>query len=226
MPTVTRDAARPLRRDAELNRQRIMAAADLVFAERGLEATLDDVADRAGLGVGTVYRRFADKQALIDELFISHVNDILAIADQALLRPDPWKSVVFLFEESLALQSAHRGLREIVVNGGVDGARAHVRCALVPTLEKVFARAQKAGVLRDDLQPSDFPYLCLMVGTVADHSRSVEPELWRRYLTVLLDGIRVHSDKPCPLPVAALTDTQAGIALADKPGRRQRPTCV
>jgi AcrR family transcriptional regulator len=205
---------RPLRRDAERNRQRILVAADLVFAERGLDATLDDIADRAGLGVGTVYRRFADKEALVDALFERHLNGILEIADEALNRADPWDGVVYLLEGTLALQSGHRGLREVIINGSIgDESLCAARACIVPAITRVFRRAQEAGVLRADLEPSDIPFLCMMVGSVADHASSVEPQLWQRYLSILLDGLRVRRNKPRLLPVPALTDPQFEEAI-------------
>src|SRR6185437_10153390 len=81
--------ARPLRRDAERNRQAILRAAAEVIGERGLEASLDDVARRAGVGVGTVYRRFPGKEALTEALFEERLDALVAIAEQALAEPDP-----------------------------------------------------------------------------------------------------------------------------------------
>jgi AcrR family transcriptional regulator len=83
------DQPRPLRRDAEQNRQRILAAAREVYSERGLDVTLDDIARHAGVGVGTVYRRFPGKEALIDALFEDKVNSLLSLAEEALANLDP-----------------------------------------------------------------------------------------------------------------------------------------
>lgn len=223
-PGSLQPSPRPLRRDAERNRKRILSTADVVFAERGLDATVDDIAERAGLGVGTVYRRFPDKEALIDALFEGHLNDLLAIADEALTRADPWDGVVYLLEGNLALQSAHRGLREVMINGNIGDDRVcAARALIVPAIARVFRRAQTAGVLRADLEPSDIPFLCMMVGSVADHSSTVHPQLWQRYLAILLDGMRVRRNKPRPLPVPALTDDEfARSVAARKPVRRRR----
>ena len=84
---------RPLRKDAERNRQRILEAAGELFAERGLGVTLDDVAHHAGVGVGTVYRRFPDKEVLIDALFEQRIEAIATIASEALEIEDPWDGV-------------------------------------------------------------------------------------------------------------------------------------
>src|SRR5580692_7177997 len=81
---------RPLRRDAERNRQRILAAAAAVFTERGLDATLDEVARAAGVGVGTVYRRFPDKETLVSELFRDRIDALVTVAEEACAAADPW----------------------------------------------------------------------------------------------------------------------------------------
>ena len=85
---------RPLRRDAERNRQRILEAAAEVFTERGFAATLDDVARHAGVGVGTVYRRFPDKAALADALFDERIDALVTLAEQARDEPDAWAALV------------------------------------------------------------------------------------------------------------------------------------
>ena len=85
---------RPLRRDAERNRLRILQAAREVFADRGLDASLDQIAAHAGVGVGTVYRRFADKDALIDALFEERIDEVTAAGQRALSASDPWEGLV------------------------------------------------------------------------------------------------------------------------------------
>jgi AcrR family transcriptional regulator len=93
-PAGRRTPCRPLRRDAERNRQKILSAAAEVIAERGLDATLDDVARQAGVGVGTVYRRFPGKEALAEALFDERLGTLAAIAEHALADPDPWAGLV------------------------------------------------------------------------------------------------------------------------------------
>src|SRR5216117_1033552 len=119
--------ARPLRRDAELNRRRILESAREVFSQRGLQATLDDVAHHAGVGVGTVYRRFPDKEQLIEALFETRLEEIAALAGQALAADDAWEGLVGFLEGTMGLQAADRGLKEVVL-GGPHG-RSHVAAA-------------------------------------------------------------------------------------------------
>src|SRR5260370_41339064 len=89
---------RPLRRDAERNRQRILLAARAAFAERGLEVTLDEIAQRAGVGVGTVYRRYANKDALTDALYEDILAELAAAAGAQPAQKAPWKGLAGFLE--------------------------------------------------------------------------------------------------------------------------------
>src|SRR3954449_4591619 len=109
-------AGRPLRKDAERNRERLLTAASEVFAQRGLDVTMHDIAAHAGVGVGTAYRRFANKQEVIDALFEQRLDKVAALADDALEAPDAWRGLCTYLERVLRLQSEDRGLTEIVNN--------------------------------------------------------------------------------------------------------------
>jgi AcrR family transcriptional regulator len=205
-------ADRPLRRDAERNRQRILAAAGELFAERGLSVTLDDIARHAGVGVGTVYRRFPDKEVLIDALFEQRIESMCSIAAEALAHPDPWDGFVLFFERGSELQARDRGLKELIqcsAHGG--GCVAEARGRLRPLVTAIFDRAKEAGVVRADAAPIDAPVIQFMLGAVMDRSRDVEPELWRRYLQVVLDGLR--PDAASTLPVEALDADQLDAVM-------------
>ena len=104
----------PLRRDAERNRQRILDTAGQLFAERGLGVSLDEIARHAGVGVGTVYRRFPDKDQLIDALFEARIGEILAVATASLEISDPWEALVHFLERSMELQVKDRALKELL----------------------------------------------------------------------------------------------------------------
>src|SRR4051795_31107 len=204
--------ARPLRKDAERNRLRILEAAGKVFAERGLGVTLDDIAREAGVGVGTVYRRFPDKGSLIDALFAQRVETLCDIAGEALDIPDAWEALVFYFEKGSKLQALDRGLKELLscsTHGGAPVAQAKVR--LRASVTALFDRAKAARVLRDDVEPFDSPLIAMMLGAVMDRSREVEPELWRRFLGLILDGLR--PDAATPLPVGPLSADQLDAVM-------------
>src|SRR3954447_26824358 len=105
---------RPLRADAARNRERLLAAADEVFAAKGLSVGLDEIARHAGVGVATAYRRFPDKTELIDALFEERVGRIVALAEDALAQDDAWVGIVRFLEGALALHTSNRGLKEVM----------------------------------------------------------------------------------------------------------------
>lgn len=191
MVSVNSSATRPLRRDAERNRQRLLAAARELFAARGLVVTLDDVAHRAGLGVGTVYRRFPTKEALVEALFEERLDGIAALAEQAVRAPDSWQGLVGFLTSTAELHARDRGMREVLFASGYGRDRvARIREQLAEPITALVARAQADGRLRTDITAQDVPILQLMLGAVADYAYDVDPDLWRRYLAVLLDGLR------------------------------------
>jgi AcrR family transcriptional regulator len=204
----------PLRADAERNRQRLLAAAKEVFATRGLDVTLDDIARHAGVGTGTAYRRFPNKDALIEALMADRIGELAAIAEACLEDPDPWRGLAGYFERALALQASDRGLKDVLFSPGRGRDRvAHARRSLAPIVTRLVRRAVDAGVVRGDIATSDVPVINFMLNTVVDFGRDVEPELYRRYLTIVLDGLRPRED-PTPLPVEALKVPAFQEALA------------
>jgi AcrR family transcriptional regulator len=214
---------RPLRKDAERNRQRIIDAAREVFAERGLSVSLDDIARHAGVGVGTVYRRFPDKEQLIDALFEDRLGEILRIASESLEISDPWRAVTHFLERSLELQVRDRGLKELLLSTSVAHARIESgRTRIQPIVAVVLERAQQAGVVRDDLAISDLLLLQHAIGEVADYTREVSPEVWRRTLAIALDGLRPDRRRVTPMPVEALDDEQVSCSMRDWGSRRRR----
>lgn len=216
---------RPLRRDAELNRQRIMVAARDVFAERGLEATLDEVARQAGVGVGTVYRRFLDKEALVEALFEESFGQVVARAEQALEAPDPWDGIVTLLTEMAEKQAADRGLRDIMLSESYGRDRvARMRERMQPLMEQVVERAQRQGMLRGDFRAGDVPALLMMISVTVEFGGEARPDLWRRYLTMLLDGICARRDQPTELPEPVLDDEDMQEAMRAWPRLRRMGT--
>src|SRR3954452_12515157 len=133
-PSEPSPSQRPLRRDAERNRQRLLHAAAAAFAEGGLSVTMDEIARCAGVGVGTVYRRFPDKEVLIEALFEQRIDELVALAREARDHPEPFAGLVQFFETFLAVQAADRGLKEVLLGtrrGRRRVARARDRIAPV-----------------------------------------------------------------------------------------------
>ena len=195
----------PLRADAERNRQRLLAAAKELFATRGLHVTLDDIARQAGVGTGTAYRRFPNKDALIEALMADRIAEIGAIAEEQLHEPDPWRALAGFFEQALALQAADRGLKDVLWSSGHGREQVvHARRAIAGPVTKLVRRALEAGVVRPDMATSDVPLINFMLNSIIDFARDVEPELYRRYLAIILDGLRPRDDV-ATLPVEALS---------------------
>jgi AcrR family transcriptional regulator len=210
-------APRPLRRDAELNRQRLLEAAGRLFAERGLDVSMDDIAHHAGVGVGTAYRRFASRDALVAALFEERIEQFVALAEEALDDEDPWRGLVGFLERSAAMQACDRGLKQLLLSSHLAHASerlAGVRRRVLPMLGELVRRAQAAGRLRADVSEMDLPFLNLMTSAVADYSGDVDPELYRRYLGILLDGLRAERDDAKPLAVDPLDMQEMDRAMA------------
>src|SRR6201992_3895313 len=209
---------RPLRKDAERNRRRIRAAAGEVFTDRGLEATLDDVARHAGVGVGTVYRRFPDKAALADALFEERIDVLVDLATQAYGAEDPWAALVSFSQSAAEMLATDKGLRQILMFASYGHNRVgYARDRMRPAVGKLVERAQAAGQVRPDLGPTDIPVLEFMIGATAEYAREVRPDLWRRYLTLLLDGLRPSRPGFTPLPVPELSVDELATAMRGTP---------
>jgi AcrR family transcriptional regulator len=218
--------ARPgrlLRADAERNRQRILAAAAELFTERGLEPSLDDVARHAGVGVGTVYRRFPDKASLADALFDERIDALVALAEQAQAEPDAWAALVSFMERSAEILVSNRGLRQILM----FAAEGHDRgiCArdrMRPAIESLIERAQADGQVRADLRPTDVPMIEFMVAAAAEYAWQVRPTVWRRYLALILDALRPASASGRPLPEPELSPDEMAEVMHSNPLSRRR----
>lgn len=213
-------STRPLRADAERNRARILAAASEVFAERGLDVSLDDIAAHAGVGVGTVYRRFPDKDALIDALFEDKIDRAVALADASLEIEDPWEGFTTFMRGMCRMQAQDRGFKDALLLRGPGRERvAAARERIAPRAMKLLARAQEAGAVRADLGPFDVPMINLCVGLIADRTRDIAPDYWERILTILIDGISAQG-RTTPMPAEPL-DREAFTEAMASPRRRR-----
>ena len=200
MPT-DEQLARPKRKDAALNNERLVQAAREVFAQQGLSATLEDIARHAGVGVGTVYRNFASKREIVETLYEAAIDSALADAQTALDVEDPWQAIVTFFEVTAAAQAKDRGLCETLLGHAGFGPNEQVAAKLLAVLSPLFERASAAGVLRDGITVTDILPIFAMLNSVYRMSEA-SPDLWRRYLALMLDGLRA-GDRSA-LPVAAL----------------------
>jgi AcrR family transcriptional regulator len=184
---------RPLRADARRNRERVLTAAQVVFGEHGHEAQMDDVARRAGVGVGTVYRHFPTKEALTEALAVDRFERIIAIGKAALERSDPWEAFVEALWSGAELTASDRSFTEIV--GEFRGPMvlpAALQQEINDTYGELMRRAQASGDLRPDLVLDDIPmFMCgIGFGTRKTHEC---PDAWRRHISIVIDGLRATS---------------------------------
>nr|WP_294636659.1 TetR family transcriptional regulator [uncultured Rhodococcus sp.] len=213
---------KPLRADAERNRRRIIDAARELFATRGIDITLDEVAAHAKVGVGTVYRRFACKENLIDGVFEQRLEDVLLIAQESLGIDDAWDGLAMLLERVCEGISADRGLNDVLM--GTDEGRmgiARMRERIDPFIERIVLRARESGALRADVEVNDFFAIIAMVAAAAELSCVIEPSNWRRYFTIMLDGLRAEAGVVTPLPGRAFTSEEIAETKAAMHGRRR-----
>jgi AcrR family transcriptional regulator len=192
---------RPLRRDAERNRDRIVEAARAAFAADGIDATVEEIARRAGVGMGTLYRRFPTKGDLVDAVLEDAVAEVCAAARSALEVEDAWTAFGTFFERVFELHVRNRGLKDVIASGQHDLHRLEsLRAEMRPLVAEVVARAHAQGTLRADFAAEDVPLLFWTGGKVAEVTADVAPDLWRRYLGFVLDGLRAEAATPLPRP--------------------------
>lgn len=201
MTTPSGPADQPLRRDAQRNLERIREAATRVFRDRGLDASHEVIAREADLSVGTVYRRFPDREQLIDSLFEGELEAIVAVAEEALELEDPWAGVVHLFTGTFELAAQNVGLRQLITGSRHGAGKVErTRERLAPLAVQIIERARSAGAIRPDAAPQDVPITAVMLNPLIDAGRRDAPDLWRRHLALLLDGLRAEGQPRDPLP--------------------------
>jgi AcrR family transcriptional regulator len=213
------------RSHARRNHESLVLAAREVFAERGVEASLEEIARRAGVGVGTLYRHFATREALVEAVFERRIGEFVAVAEQAATGPDGWLAFVALLEQTLALQADDRLLKDVFLRtppgtGRVQQARAEMR----RLFEAVLERARAEGGLRDDFAFPDLALLFWSFAPLMDATADAAPDAWRRHLHWLLDGLRATSATPPPEPPLTSRQFELSVdALRRARGSRGRP---
>ena len=187
-------AHRPLRADARRNHDKVLAAAAAAFAESGLEAQVEDIARRAGVGVGTVYRHFPTKDALVEALAEQHFGRLAAIAEAALEEQgDAWQ--IFAATIWSAARAAAGDIAWCEILGGRPSAvqaATRGRERLSAAMATLIDRAQRAGAMRSDATVEDVKTIMCGFGHVAAAQRAGAELNWERYLQIALDGLRAR----------------------------------
>jgi AcrR family transcriptional regulator len=193
-------ASRPLRADALRNRQLVLDGARVCFARDGINAQMDDIASLAGVGVGTVYRHFETKEALVQALAGEYFAGEAALAEKALSVEDPWEAFSGFMRQGAELLAENRALAQISADRPEvmreAALRADLELGFFGSLGTLIARAQDAGVLRADFQLEDIPAIMCSLGAL-QVSRGAYAN-WRRVLGFALDGLRSPSGAELP----------------------------
>jgi AcrR family transcriptional regulator len=190
-----------MRADARRNREAVLKAARFLFAEKGIEAQMDEIARKAKVGVGTVYRHFPTKEDLLDALIAQRFEALCERAAQAVEESesgDPWDAFEGFIHFSAELQTGDRALSEAMANRSERMHDAAVCSGLVEQLEMLLRNTKRAGVVRRDLAVEDIPSMVCGVGQVAIASHEKPMWRWDRVLAIWLDGVRAPAKSKLP----------------------------
>lgn len=210
----------PRRRDAQRNWELLVAAAHEVFTEQGLEAPLDVIARRAGVGNATLYRHFPSRATLIEAVFHDQLTGTMAIGDRVRNAPDAWTGLTEYLAAVFDTLAVDRGTNDLMTTHvrGVDvleDVHEHNR----RTVEFLLGRGRDEGTVRADITTEDVLFALAALGrAVPALTAATTADAWRRPLALLLDSLRPPRPTPTPpppLPEPALTAEQLGEVLAE-----------
>jgi AcrR family transcriptional regulator len=194
-------AARPLRRDAQRNRDAVVAAARAVFASEGLDAPLEQIARKAGVAIGTLYRNFPTRMDLVEAIFVDKLRTWLERAEQALSMDDAWEAFAFYLEKLCELQADDRGFNDLA-----SMRFPHAECmertqgSINELSRRIVERAQQDGVVRSDVTAEDLAFVIWSHTRITEATSAVCPNAWRRHLGLMLDAFRAGRAHPLPEP--------------------------
>lgn len=187
-------AARPLRRDAQRNRDSLLATARVVFAEHGMQASLEQVAKRAGVAIGTLYNHFPARLDLVQEVFAGKLTTWAAAAEQALSMDDAWgRSVPVPGNHVRTAQARDRGFNDFAsIRLPENACLAGQQTRIHDLGMRIVERAREQGRLRPDLMSEDLAFIIWSHSRIIDATDGIAPHAWRRHLYLMLDGFRAE----------------------------------
>jgi AcrR family transcriptional regulator len=190
---------RPLRADAARNRARVLDAARTAFAEAGIDVGVEEIARRAGVGKGTLYRRFPTKEALVCAIFEDILLEFERVSAEAMNGDDAGAAFVRFMNTAAVMQAENEGFYDVVSRFGSEVITPEQSDRFIAAAAGPLERAQAAGVVRDDLAPDDLLQIFRMIGpTTREFSGGRRDDTWPRYLHLLLDGMRPAAATPLP----------------------------
>lgn len=204
-----------LRADAELNRERIMAAARSVFAEQGLDAPMREVARAAGVGVGTLYRRFPTRADLITQVFMEKMTGYADAVDKALADPDPWRGFRWYVETVCAMQADDHGFTAVLTLSfptapEFEAERARAYRGFVELIRK----AKAGGRLRADFVADDLVLLLMANAGVIAATGVEAPRTWRRLVAYMIQAFAATDAEKVPPPPSSRAMFRAMVRLS------------
>jgi AcrR family transcriptional regulator len=183
---------RPKRADARRNYEKVLAAAREAFAEGGESTALEEIARRAGVGIGTLYRHFPTRQALVEALYLDEVEEICRSAAE-LEGADPWEALNVWFERFIAYVATKRALASELLNYlDADASLFKAsRASLFAAGEPLLVRAQEAGVVRQDVTIAEVIQMVMGIAKIP----AADPSQTERILRIALDGLRYRPEE-------------------------------
>ncbi len=194
-------SVRPLRADAARNRARVLDAARTAFAESGLDVGVEEIARRAGVGKGTLYRRFPTKEALVRAIFEDILDEMERNVAASVEVEDAGEAFEHYLNSAARMQASNQGFFDVVAHGlGAGALTDQQRRRIVAAATVPLERAQAAGAIREDLKPEDMWLILRMIGTTTRPAPdgSAMDERWPRYLGLMLDALRPGAATPLP----------------------------
>src|SRR3954465_13372856 len=205
--------ATTLRADAERNRRRILEAAAAAFSESGLDVGVAEIARRAGVGAGTLFRRFPTKEDLILAIIEDRTLELIPPSREALEEEDATAAIRGFMFAGVEMHVRDQGFYDAVVKRLNQEERLReLREQMVEIAAELLERGQKAGVLREDLEPPDLPLMMCAAATAAAPLHGTLPGLWRRYVGLVLDGLKPEGATPLAQPAPTLADFEAALS--------------
>jgi AcrR family transcriptional regulator len=206
-------ATKTLRSDARRNRERLVASARELFASAGVDVSVEEITQHAGLGMGTLYRHFPTKEELVDAVLEDAFAEIVRLAEEVAAVEDAWIGFTTFVEQAVQLHARYRGVKDMLGRREQGARRAEaMRARVRPLLRQLIERAQEQGALRADFAAEDLPLVFWSAARVIETTAGVAPDAWRRYLAFVLDGLRA----PAATPIGTPPLTRAQIARVNR----------